>query len=198
MPGSWQVARGETLLELQQSGELRSELPVCSAVYLWKWNLRPRGTDATTPSSISTWISFLLDTPRGDVQDARLGHFLRINSIEITGPQLDQRKKRVLEVFAEKRANRQWLRHYIEDLASHSTTLYTGETGNLPLRIHQHIGGDTDFGKTVTEHPSLAWEALDLHYYNLGEPTSGPTEIRKALEYVTAIITLSGYTRRPG
>ena len=90
------------------------------------------------------------------------------------------------------------MQRFLSELAPMSVGLYVGETLNLPSRVKQHLDGETDFGELVSENPMLDWASLDLHYCDLGPPSPDSTEIRKTVEYLTAVMTVAGFTKRPG
>lgn len=194
----WQRSRGEDLVELFREGSLDDDLPKCQAVYLWKWNLRPSPAHHLSAKPFARWLSALIASPNGRASNVRLSHFLHLSQLELRGGRLSDTKVRALEQFLASPGNRGWMKRFLNELAPLSVGLYVGETMNLSARVRQHLEGDTDFGILVSEHPLLAWENLDLHFCDLGPQSSESTEIRKTIEYITAVLTVAGFTQRPG
>jgi hypothetical protein len=194
----WRLARGEQILELYHTGQMSDIIPERAAIYLWRLSMRPPAAARATAQALTDWLDSLLTLPLGEVTDSRVSHALRIASLEVRGGGLGEEKKRVIQAFSADRRNRQWLLRFLETLGPQSTALYAGETGNLYSRTKQHLNGDSDFGLMVREHIRLSWEMFDLHYVELGDATEQPSEVRKALEYMTAVMTVSAFTKRPG
>ena len=194
----WQVVPGEELVGLHQAGEIGDVALERSAVYSWRLSMRPPSGVATNSESLTDWMDTLLSLPYGEIGNTRLSHTLSLGSIEVRGTGLGDEKKRVLKAFLRTRDNRQWFLRYLESLSPSTLALYTGETGNLTARIQQHMDGASDFGNQINNHSGLTWDKLDLHFVDLGKPTDSSNKTRKLLEYITAVTTLSGYTKRPG
>lgn len=199
MPDSfWKTAAGDFLFTLHLDGDIRSEIPQCEALYLWKRNFRPEGYELHSEAAFIQWLNRILTCPYGETRSVRLTHFLEVGSIKLSGPKLDSDKQRLLHAFIQSPKNRRWLMRYLEAVAVHSPALYVGETGNLQNRVTQHLRAQTDFGTYVDGAEELGWRDLDLHYCRVGDPTESSSESRKTLEYLTSVLTIAGYTKRPG
>lgn len=194
----WQVVPGEQLVELYQTSSLRDIVPKRSVVYSWRLSLRPPLGASTNGTTLTDWVDTLMALPLGAVEETRVSHTLRIESVQIRGGGLGEEKKRVLKAFLKARENRIWFLRYLESLGPISLALYTGETGNLYSRVRQHLDGLSDFGAMINGHSELSWEKLDLYYVDVGEPSESASKTRKLLEYITAVLTMSGFTKRPG
>jgi hypothetical protein len=194
----WEFSRGEDLVELHRDGSLGDELPKCQAIYVWRWNLRPGPSHHVAARPFADWIARLVETPHGKASNVRLAHYLHLSQLELRGSPLSVTKRTALEQFLSTPGNRAWMKRFLNELAPMSIGLYAGETLNLLARIKQHLDGDTDFAVMVENHPVMEWQALDLHYCDLGPPQPQSTEIRKTLEYLTAVLTVAGFTQRPG
>jgi hypothetical protein len=196
---SWVSFRGPELLEAFDQGDLTDLLGRHSAIYMWKLALRPSLLAKTDPVALLDFIDRVMRTPYGTVAPRRLSHFVWLDGFRIRGPGLPDEKRRHLRRWAEaKPSNRRWLQLYLLSLSDHAPTLYVGETGSLSSRIGQHLSGETDFGQTVAAFGSLEWSLLDLHYVSVGAETENESSLRKALEYVAAVVTVAGLTTKPG
>lgn len=198
MPDTWAHVRGADLQEAFDSGTLQAELPSVQAIYMWKWSLEALEHELSDPDSALAWLMTLTSIPAGRILGLRLNHFLRIDEAHLGGCGLPPSKVGVFRQFLQKSKNRRWLHRYLRDLAAHAPALYVGETGNLPVRTRSHLAGNTDFGEMVSGSPVLDWSKLDFYYCQLGEASDNSSEFRKSIEYLTAVLTLAGFTSRPG
>ena len=195
----WKRVEGEELQEAWDENSLSESLEECSAIYMWKKNLRGVPYSLHSSTQIAEWIDELLATPHGLIQDKRLGPFLHVNGIEIRSDALPVPKKNILISWAsQKPTNRRWLVQYISALAPYTPALYVGETGNLIARTKKHMDGNTDFGETVKTSCHLKWDHLDLYYYNMGRGGNEDNKLRESIEYITNALTIGGFTKRPG
>jgi len=197
-PSLWHIAYGEDLLDTTRSGDsLDSVLPDCAAIYMWKRRLRPPRTALVNATHLLEWCLDLTRTPIGEIRDVSLSHFLHINSLELSGLGLPESKHGDLKQFLQTPKNRLWLAKALDELSIHTPALYVGESGCLPERIAQHIGGQSPFGAKVEESSLLDWASLNLYYCDLGSGT-GSKKQRTALEYMITQLTVAGMTARPG
>ena len=195
----WRHVSGAELDTLYQGGEsLTAALPTVSAVYMWKLRLADESLVTCDPSATLRKIIKLAKIPQGRSQPIRASHGLVNLGIEICGSGLPSFKQKVLSKFLAEKQNNRWMINYLRDLEKHLPTLYVGETGNLPQRAKEHLAGLTDFGQAITREPQLGWSDLNFYYANLGPESSTESQLRKAVEYVTAVLTVSAYTQRPG
>lgn len=196
----WNMVRGDELSEAFNSATrgVRELLPERSAVYVWKRSLRGLTPASADPATLVAWLERQIATPNGRVTKHRVGHFLRIEAMELRAGNLSPAKRGSIERWAQKPKNRRWLIAYVERLSRHAPALYVGEAGNVRRRCEAHMRADTDFGEDVRDLPYLSWEDLDLYYYDLGPPAEETNEVRKAIEFITAAVTIGGYTRKPG
>jgi hypothetical protein len=197
--GSWQLVSGRELYDLYQGGEsLTTLLPTVSAVYMWKLRLIDDDLVVHDPDLTMRHLMRLTRTPQGKTLPMAASHGLLSLGIEIRGPGLPQLKQRALAKFLTKPANNRWMISYLRELEQHLPALYVGETGNLPKRTKEHLAGLTDFSQAITQEPQLNWPSLNFYYNNLGSATDVENPLRKAVEYITAVLTVSAFTRRPG
>ncbi len=196
----WKMVRGDELSEAFASASrgVRELLPERSAVYVWKRSLRGLTPRSADPAALVAWLERQVTTPQGRIAGHRVGHFIRLGEVELRAGRLSPVKRQSLERFARKPMNRRWLIAYVEQLSRHAPALYVGEAGNVRLRCEAHLRGDTDFGADVRDLPYLAWDDLDLYYYDLGPAGPETNQFRKAIEFITAAVTIGGFTRRPG
>ena len=196
---SWQLVSGADLYGLSQDGEsLATLLPLTPAIYMWKLRLRAEGLVAHDPERTLRQLVRLTKIPQGRTQPISTSHGLTLLGIEVCGPGLPENKKRVLAKFLTQPKNGRWMIKYLESLEQHLPALYVGETGNLAKRAFEHISGLTDFGHTVLAEPELTWSELNLYYMPVGGPSDSDSPLRKAVEYITAVVTVSAFTRRAG
>ena len=197
--GIWAVAHGVDLVELYDSGQsFESALPATPAVYLWKLNIRASIAESAESLSMTNWLDRLCKLPLGRSHGVRVGHFLTLGDIELRGNGLPPDKKASFQNFLTKPANRRWLLGYLDELSAHMPALYVGETERLPQRVREHVAGASVFGAQVSEDPDLSWEALDLWYAPISACGEQAVKARRSLEYLSTIMTLAGFTRRPG
>ena len=195
----WQDVRGDDLVEHFDSGSIAELLPERSAVYIWKRNLRYRGSESATAEDLTAWIAQQVRTPNGRILSKQISHFARIPEFELRPKDLDPKRRKVFtNWFLRNPGNKRMMERYMSGLAAHLPALYVGETGNLPKRIRQHLNEDTQFDKTVAFDSDLSWLDLDLFYLDLGDPSDNESQIRQAIELVTTAVTIGGFTRRAG
>lgn len=196
---SWQLASGSDLYGLTQGGEsLTTLLPVTPAVYMWKLRLRSETLVAHDPERTLRHLVRLAKIPQGRTLPISASQGLALLGIEVCGPGLPDNKKKVFAKFLAQPKNSRWLINYLESLEQHLPALYVGETGNLAKRAFEHLSGLTDFGSTLSTEPGLTWADLNLYYMPIGGTSDSDSPLRKAVEYITAVVTISAFTRRAG
>ena len=89
---------------------------------------------------------------------------------------------------------------FLQELSANLPAMYVGETGNLAARTTQHMTGLSDFGSAMINSSEVEWPDLDLQYLAVGSKDAEARQapFRKTLEYISATLTVAGYTRRPG
>jgi hypothetical protein len=195
----WQLVSGNDLFDLYQSGEsLDTLLPQVSAVYMWKLRLMHDDLVAYDPSLTLRHVLRLTTTPQGRTPLAPASHGLMSLGLEVCGHGLTPPQRKTLTKFLAKPANNRWMISYLRDLEQHLPALYVGETGNLPKRVKDHLAALTDFGRSIAKEPRLTWAGLNFFYISLGDATDVENAMRKTIEYFTAVLTVSAFTRRPG
>jgi hypothetical protein len=195
----WQLVSGVELFELYQSGEsLTTLLPTVSAVYMWKLRLADDHLVSHDPDLTLRHLIRLTRTPQGRTLPIAASHGLTSLGIEVCGPGLPSFKQKTLAKFLTKPKNNRWMISYLRNLEQHLPALYVGETGNLPKRAKEHLAGLTDFGQTIGQERQLDWADLNFYYTSLGSATEVESAPRRAIEYITAVLTISAFTRRPG
>jgi hypothetical protein len=195
----WQLVSGNDLFDLYQSGEsLTTLLPTVSAVYMWKLRLMVDDLVVYDPSLTLRHVLRLTTTPQGRTLLTAASHGLMNLGIEVCGHGLTPPQRKALAKFLAKPANNRWMINYLRDLEQHLPALYVGETGNLPKRAKDHLAELTDFGQAIAKEPRLSWTALNFFYISLGDATDVESTMRKTVEYITAVLTVSAFTRRPG
>jgi hypothetical protein len=195
----WRFASGTDLYGLYQEGRpLATLLPETPAVYMWKLRLRNEGLVVHDPDRTLRQLSRITKISQGSTQPISTSHGLKLLGIDVCGPGLPGNKKKVLAKFLSRPANSRWMLDYLEELEQHLPALYVGETGNLSKRAFDHLSGVTDFARLRERDPDLTWGDLNLYYTNIGGPSDADSPLRKAVEYITAVVTVSAFTQRPG
>lgn len=196
---TWTAVRSTDLVEAYETESLRDVLGRQSAIYMWKLTMRFPDIGMSDAAALVDAIDRLLRMPYGRIMRHRLSHFATIPQLDLRGSGLPNEKKAQLYGWASRRgANRKWLRSFIESLSQHAPALYVGETGNLRHRIRAHMSAETDFGLTIAKDQSLDWQLLDLYYLPVGPESDEDSNLRRALEYVTTVVSIGGFTTRPG
>lgn len=196
---AWARVRGTDLIEAYEARSLRDILPSQQAIYAWQRSLRPTDVEQSSPDAFIEYLNRVLRATTGEIRGEMITHALHLGStLKIQGRGLTATQEEVMSDFLRSPNNRRWLARYLGRLAPHSTSLYVGETNCLPERIGQHLGGLSDFGQAVEQAEGLHWTELDLMYAQLGPSSDGPPDVRRTLEYITAVVTLSPLTKRPG
>lgn len=196
----WRLTSGAELVQSFRDGDsLTAMLPSVSAVYMWKLRLADESLVAHDPDGTIRRITRLANTPQGRSQQIQISHALVSVGIEICGAGLPDYKRQVLTRFlAQQKQNNRWMINYLRGLEQHLPALYVGETGDLPRRTRDHLAGLTDFGQAISKEPGLDWSDLNFYYADLGPPSNSDSPLRKAMEYITAVLTVSAFTQRPG
>lgn len=195
----WQFASGADLYGLYSEGKpLATILPQAPAVYMWKLRLRLDDLIVHDPDRTLRQLMRVTKVSQGRTHPIPTSHGLRLLGIEVCGAGLPDYKQKILTQFLARPANSRWMLNYLEGLEQHLPALYVGETGNLSKRAFDHISGVTDFARLLEHDPELTWEDLNLYYASIGGPTDADSPLRKAVEYITAVVTVSAFTQRPG
>lgn len=201
----WQVLRGIEIAEaLEDQDALTRLVDPCQAVYIWRRSFEPPPDAARSSDELIRWTERLLATPHGAALQKRLGHFIQIDGVTLRGPGLTPDKLATLQRVASSPRWRRMLTSFIRSLAPFAPPLYVGETSDLPIRLRDHVNGDTGFGRKVRSSKELRWSELDLHYFALGdareedESTPEAKARRTLLEYIATGASLAGYVERPG
>lgn len=192
----WRTVRGSEMVESLAEGGLRDLLGECSAIYMWKRNLRTTAGADSSADEMLKWINSLVESPQGVVRSKRLGPFLHVTGLELRPNSLTGRQQETLRRWLRQPKARRWLRNYLGQLSSHTPALYVGETTKLHRRVKEHLSGETSFGASIED--KIQWDELDLHYYEIGESQQEENSTRRAIEYLTNAFTIGGYTQRPG
>lgn len=180
-------------------------IEVRPGIYIWK--ICPKRYDlGTSRESYMQRVEFLATLSQGVLPSIAISHSVMIEGLAIKGRGLSQDNLIALHSFLGQEPNRRWFRKYLESLESQLPALYCGETGNLRLRLAQHLRGETSFGESVLQDPYLEWPDLAVHYCFLGpggtaqEPQEQgiPSRRRQAIEHLTTILSISPRVRRPG
>ena len=201
---SWQNYSGKQLKELYQSAEsgLVGAIPNKPGIYMWK--LR-----ASTPEMEreSRWTQFvdLLDERCNTKLGEHLpnqGHWISYGPVEIRGNKLTEHKKNTLNRL-KRTAQQTYTREFLQHLNAHTPALYVGEAKDLLLRINQHLNEETDFATRMKEGGlsfdklHLWWWELDQQFEKIFEEVDDQS-IRQTLEYITNMVSIGAYTKRPG
>ncbi len=172
-------------------------LPEQSAIYLWKIRVMP-DVARRDGQGLLNHIDRLAQLPQGRLRDVPIGRGLMIEEFLIGGTGLNERKRADLVQLVRTANGATFVWKYLMFLQNQVPAIYVGETGDLPRRIKEHIEGSTDFGRTVNDDPVLTWEDLVLDVVRMGEVGDDGVPSRRALEYLTTLMTIANYTQRPG
>lgn len=193
---NWQVVRGRDLTEAYGVFPITSVLSNSAAIYMWKRNLAPPWLAQHSRQEMYDWCKKLVETPSGVIEGAQISHSLKSLGFELVG-KLDA-KKDSLNEFLSTPEHRKWAFKFLQDLEPHTPPIYVGQTQNLEKRVRSHMSGVDGFGKKISEHSNLSWDDLHLRYCIV----TGKVEVTKkyieAMEYITQVLTISGYTTRAG
>ena len=184
---------------------LEGIIPTTPAIYIWKLRPYTLGMEQMLP-----WRSFLdhiddrLTAPMTEKysMDKRM---LFISEVELKGQKITDEKREQLEEMQNTVGKQRYFKDFLKTLAPHSPSLYVGETENLRARTIQHLKSQSDFGRKIEEHKELTFEDLDFYYLAFGaEFESNFSEekdrllVRQTLEWIATMISLAGFTSRPG
>jgi hypothetical protein len=81
--------------------------------------------------------------------------------------------------------------------------LYVGEVSRLPLRVHDHLSGQSGFAQRLAQKTQLQWRDLTLWYVAIGKPRGEDDreeskERRALLESIVTLAAVAGYVERVG
>lgn len=172
-------------------------LPEQSAIYLWKIRVMPN-VARRDGQGILKHIDRISQLPQGRLRNVPIGRGLTIEEFLIGGTGLNERKRSDLSQLVRTANGATVVWKFLMFLQGQMPAIYVGETGDLPRRIKEHLEGSTDFGRTVNEDPVLTWEDLVLDVVRMGDVGEDGVPSRRALEYLTTLMTISSYTQRPG
>jgi hypothetical protein len=199
-PSQWgQISLTDSLAQDLDSIQVRP------GIYMWK--ICPKRYDlGTSREAYMQRVKFLANVTQGVLPSITISHSVTIEGLAIKGRGLSQENLGALHNFLGQEPNRRWFRKYLDSLEMHLPAIYCGESGNLRLRLAQHLRGETSFGESVAQDPHLEWPDLAVHYCFLGparteqEPQEEgtPSRRRQAIEHLTTILSISPRVRRPG
>jgi hypothetical protein len=201
----WQTVSGaeiETAISLGQS--LEGLVQPVEAVYLWRRAFVPPEHIVYNAVAFEEWLSACLQQPVAVLAARRLAHFFTIDRATVGGGSLPPEKIDTLRAFLSTPKRKKYLQKFVRSMADLAPPLYVGETCNLRRRTREHILGQTDFSRTVTETLLIPWRELQLMYWGFGgdriegEETEGTRANRTLFELITARATVAGSSRRPG
>ena len=188
----------DLLSEYEMTGSLDGVLPRASGIYLWRLRLRP-SCHPKDGVGVLQHVKRLSLMPLGELGPVDLSRGFRLNSLRLGGVGLPPLKYEALENMVSEEAGAKYLSDFLADLESRSPALYCGESGNLSVRIRDHLRCQSDFGETICSHEDISWSDLRLDYVVTGkEQGSGANQYRTAMEYLATLLTLSAYTKRAG
>lgn len=179
-------------------------VPDCQAVYFWRRNLVPPPHVVANANQFAQWIQKEVQIPYAKVNRKSLSHFLALPSFDVGGGVLTEEKIASLTLWLNSVKRRTWTKDFLAQLTELTPPLYVGEAGNLRARVRQHLQGQTDFARTLTEGLRLKWEDVILCYFRLAKAQEGGNEEdehknhRTLLELVAARLVVAGCTSRPG
>jgi hypothetical protein len=196
----WKSELGEDLVnELEVTNNLKSILPNSPAIYLWKLRITPTPAQSASPITYTSWLNDLCSTPLGRVISKPLSHYLQLNDLELRGRGLPDHKQAFFLEFLSTRPGRIWMTKFLRGLNEHIPALYVGETDQLATRTKQHLTGESDFGQQIIGTMDLTWRQLEIYYAPVTHANEErATAARRSFEYITACLTVAGFTNRPG
>ena len=192
----WIKVSGPELLDGLERG-FGDIVPGRSGIYMWKLAVSSR-LPFHSGRNMVEHIDSRCGSPMAKTQ-GNLGNFVEIQELTVAGKALTTSKRELLQ----KRANpalRHWMNTFLASLEDFTPSLYVGETSQLDTRVARHLNLETKFGVKVDQEPALSWENLDFHYCELdllGEG-EGATELRRSLEWIATMASVSGYVERAG
>jgi hypothetical protein len=193
----WIKVTGPELLEGLERG-FEGLVPGRSGIYMWKLAVSSR-LPFLSGRSMLDHIDSRCGSPMAKTE-GHLGNFVEIQELTVAGKALPKSKRDLLQDRANP-AMMHWMNSFLGSLEDFTPSLYVGETGQLDTRVAQHLNLDTNFGKKVDQEPALSWVDLDFHYCEL-EDTFGEgdvaTQLRRSLEWVATMTSVSGYVERAG
>jgi len=197
----WQSERSSALLNDTSLRALRDLLPPGPAVYVWREGSRAPRNALTSPSSFLRWVREEVREPLVVLEPGRLTHWLTIDKL-IAGPgPLSPLKEQTLHQLAQSPKGRRLVIDMLDAANQFRPAIYVGETGDLPVRIHQHLSNQTDFARRLLD-AGRSLEGLDLSFFRLpGEGTASPEQARQLrilLEDLITGVALGTFVERPG
>jgi hypothetical protein len=200
---NWEKATGPEVVEGLASGFV-GIVPAVSGIYVWKLAVRTRDP-VRHGRLLVDHIDARCTAPVGKAKGRLVGHHINVTNLTVAGKPLPRDKRALLEQRADRNPNFQlWMDRFLETLDGFAPSLYVGETNNLRTRVRAHLNGDTDFGKEVQVNTDLIWEDFDFYFIKLDSftppkgDTAESTRFRKSLEWITTMISTSGYVDRAG
>jgi len=200
----WDRFYAEDLLEvLQSSATLTGIMEPAAGIYIWKLRLRP-SCHPNDVDSLMKHIDRVSSLPQGRIRDVSLSRSMLLEGLRMGGSGLPEGKMDSLRQLAQSKKGATYLFRYLESLEARTPGLYCGEAGNIPARLAQHLSGKTDFSEAVHADPELSWGDLLVEILVTGQAqdegveTNQRTSRRRAMEYLTTLMTSSMFTQRAG
>ena len=193
----WIKVTGPELLDGLAEG-FDDIVPGRSGIYMWKLAVSSR-LPFLNGRRMLDHIDSRCGSPMAQTE-GNLGNFVGIQKLTVAGKALPAAKRDLLQ----KRANpamMHWMNTFLGSLEDSTPSLYVGEASHLDTRVAQHLNLQTDFGKKVDQDPALSWMYLDFHYCDLEDTFGegdGATQVRRSLEWIATMTSVSGYVERAG
>jgi hypothetical protein len=195
---TWKKVAGSHLVDALDEGFI-GDVPEESGIYIWKLAVGP-GRPFSTADDLAEHVRSRIRTPVGSAK-GQLGMFYQFKDLTIAGTELPSEKRHRLISRADEAVHgitfRRFMKSFLDSLDAFTPALYVGEATDLRKRVRDHLNYQTGFSTFVDEQPMLEFGKLDFYFY--ATPFLGQDDrIRKTLEYIATMTSLSGFGSRPG
>lgn len=200
---AWAEVLGRELTAKPSRRHVFAMLPEQPAIYIWKRNLRIPSSVRRSPRGLFEWVTAEVNRPYGLIANIQVSHFASLSAFQLGGGGLTDDKVRTLERLCATPLGQKILVRLFEGMNEATPALYVGEAEVLPVRIWEHLEGQSDFGTRLVADLELDWDQLVLRYLVL-PPASDETrraaakEMRTLMEYVATKMTLGTSVSRIG
>lgn len=201
--GRWGEILGRELTAKLSKSDVFHALPERQALYIWKRDLRVPAAIQSSPTALADWVRAEISRPYGSVDHIRISHFASLSRFTIGGGEPTEAKIQALQRLCHFPAGRRLIVQLFAEINRITPALYVGEAESLPSRVWEHLTGQSDFSRRLTDQMDLDWDRLVLHYFVLPkipkpERRDSAKEMRTLLEYVATRLAIGTSVSRIG
>ena len=184
---AWRKVSGAELIEELDRGNLKSIVPQCSAVYVWRRELSAPQKAYSDPNYFVDWVNEVVDQVSAVVGPKDISHCVTLSGLVIGGGGLTEDKQKTAEWLSERRKVRRYVLDLIESFNEVMPPIYIGNANSLLDRTGQHLRANTDLFSYLYDELSLDWKDVRLEYLKLSDKPAEREDSKEFQEFVELV-----------